>query len=105
MIKVINLHKTRLTDFVYIGRDVPFMKGSIIANPTIIYRDEDRIAIFAEYRKWLEDEIRKKDVVYRYLLSLQLTAMQKDLNLGCWCKPKKCHGDVIKHILERGIDG
>jgi hypothetical protein len=21
--------------------------------------------------------------------------------LGCWCKPKKCHGDVLKKLVEK----
>ncbi len=25
--------------------------------------------------------------------------------LGCWCKPKECHGDVLRQLLrERGLD-
>jgi hypothetical protein len=30
----------------------------------------------------------------------------KDKTLGCWCKPEKCHGDVlaeIPNLLQRGI--
>jgi hypothetical protein len=21
--------------------------------------------------------------------------------LGCWCKPKKCHGDILKELIEK----
>lgn len=24
--------------------------------------------------------------------------------LGCWCKPKQCHGDVIVELLERRVN-
>lgn len=24
--------------------------------------------------------------------------------LGCWCKPKPCHGDIIIELLNRRID-
>ena len=24
----------------------------------------------------------------------------KDKTLGCWCKPKRCHGDVLKKLVE-----
>jgi len=27
----------------------------------------------------------------------------KDKTLGCWCKPKDCHGDVYVEILEGGL--
>jgi hypothetical protein len=25
----------------------------------------------------------------------------KGLTLGCWCKPKKCHGDILVKLLNR----
>ena len=27
-----------------------------------------------------------------------------DVNLVCFCKPKSCHGDIIKMIIENKID-
>jgi len=25
----------------------------------------------------------------------------KDKTLGCWCKPKRCHGDVLVKLIEK----
>jgi hypothetical protein len=25
----------------------------------------------------------------------------KGLTLGCWCKPKKCHGDILVKLINR----
>lgn len=25
----------------------------------------------------------------------------KNKTLGCWCKPKSCHGDVLKELVEK----
>ncbi len=27
----------------------------------------------------------------------------RDHVLGCWCKPKPCHGDVIARLADQGI--
>ena len=27
----------------------------------------------------------------------------KDKTLGCWCKPKSCHGDILKELVEKYI--
>ncbi len=43
------------------------------------------------YRKWLWGRIRSDDrVVINAIL-----ALKADDKLGCWCKPKSCHGDVL----------
>jgi len=25
----------------------------------------------------------------------------KDKTLGCWCKPKRCHGDILVKLIEK----
>lgn len=104
MIKVINIEKTR-QEYVYIGNACPErnLRASLLANPFTIYQENDREKIMQDYHDWLRKEIKAKGPIYRYMLSLQLQSIQKNLILGCWCKPKKCHGDIIKKILENGI--
>ena len=29
--------------------------------------------------------------------------LNKQLNLCCWCYPKRCHGEIIKNYLEEQI--
>lgn len=73
---------------VYIGR------GSMFGNPFYIGRDGDRALVIDKYKAWftkrLEDPKFKKAV-----LAL------KGKRLGCYCKPKACHGDIIAEYLER----
>lgn len=104
MIKVVNVDKTR-QDYVYVGGAYPEKKlpASMLANPFPVYEEGDREKAMQEYHTYLSKEIKAKGPIYRYMLSLQLRAIQGDLVLGCRCKPKKCHGDVIKHILENGV--
>lgn len=85
---------------VYIGR------GSIFGNPMWIGEHihqkpdpvtrEEAIAWFKEYfyaRLKIDHEYRK-----------QVEAL-KGKRLGCFCKPKACHGDVIAEYLDRDDPG
>ncbi|AGN30164.1 NrdA.1 [Vibrio phage nt-1] len=73
---------------VYIGRGTPF------GNPFKSGIDGTRSEVIELYRVWLriqlqDDEFRKQ--------FMQL----KGKILGCHCKPKACHGDVILEELDR----
>ena len=69
---------------VYIGR------GSIWGNPFHIGKDGTRNEVISKYKKYiLGDKSLMKE-----LPNLQ------GKTLGCWCKPKSCHGDVLVKLLE-----
>lgn len=81
--RVVNLKNSSYD--VYIGREnktynLPHSKW---ANPYNLkdYSLEDSLKLYEEY-------IRTSNL-YNSLDEL------KDQTLGCWCKPKKCHGDVL----------
>jgi hypothetical protein len=68
---------------VYIGR------GSKWGNPFIIGQDGNRDQVIAKYRRWLFD-------------NPELMADLDELSgktLGCFCKPERCHGDVLVAAL------
>lgn len=68
---------------VYIGRP------SSWGNPLPLRHERERSAIIEKYRQWLWGEIKAGRVTVADLLELD------GKTLGCWCKPKACHGDVI----------
>lgn len=78
---------------VYIGR--PSKWG----NPFKIGVHGNREEVVKKYRMWLDGEISApngstpptRDEIRREL---------KGKVLGCWCRPKLCHGDVIVDIIE-----
>jgi hypothetical protein len=74
----------------YIGR------GSVFGNPFKIGVDGDRDEVIEKFRTYFYKRI-EEDEGFKYTV-LQL----KDRRLGCFCKPKKCHGDVIVEYLEKG---
>ncbi len=83
---VVNLRKSNYN--IYIGR------GSKWGNPFIIGRDGNREEVIRKYRE--------------YIMQSDLLNDLEELRgkvLGCFCKPKACHGDVLVELLERSKDG
>lgn len=81
MTKVVNLKKDDYD--VYIGR------GSKWGNPYKIGRDGNRNEVIKKY----EDYIRNSDL-YNQVEELD------SKTLGCYCRPKACHGDVLIKIIQ-----
>jgi hypothetical protein len=71
---------------VYIGR--PSKWG----NPFRIGRDGTRVEVIEKYRRWLQTQ--------PHLLAALPELRGK--TLGCWCKPKPCHGDVLAELADQG---
>jgi hypothetical protein len=91
MTKVVHCKKEKYD--VYIGR------GSIYGNPyTHIKNKETKAEFIVKDRKTAIEKYKE------YLLNnkelLEKTKELKGKTLGCWCKPKSCHGDVIIELLE-----
>ena len=81
--KVVNKYKDKYD--VYIGR------GSKWGNPYPITATQDRETVIAKYREY----ILSKPELLRDLHEL------KGKTLGCFCKPKPCHGDVLVELLNQ----
>ena len=110
MIVVYNLknedHMSDENDF-YIGR------GSVLGNPYTHIKDrktlatfvvgsrEEAIELYSDYFDKMygcNKEFTKEidDIYERYKAG-------KTVYLGCFCKPKSCHGDIIKQKLEKRL--
>lgn len=72
---------------VYIGR------GSKWGNPFKIGEHGDREEVISKYEAYI-------------MSNPELISQLHELNgkvLGCWCKPKTCHGDILKWMVENEI--
>lgn len=69
---------------VYIGRPGPW------GNPFQIGPDGSRAEVIAKYREWV---VKQPDLLR------ELPAL-KGKTLGCWCRPKACHGDVLVELID-----
>lgn len=89
MTKIVNLKKEEFD--IYIGR------GSIYGNPYECGKDGTLDDVLSRYEKWL-DFLLLDQIFQREFNNL------KGKSLGCFCKPKKCHGDIIlKKLNENSI--
>ena len=82
MPRVINVKHTntdRPEDFIYIGR------GSKWGNPFYIGRDGSREDVINKYERYAIQQGLKEDA------PIEL----KGKNLGCFCAPLPCHGDIL----------
>jgi hypothetical protein len=93
---------------IYIGRaGIVFIKNgenkerfpklnSKWANPYKIDKKKDveleRTRVIKDYKKYILNKIENEPEIYNI-------EELKGKNLGCWCKPESCHGDVLLEIL------
>lgn len=84
MTRVVNLRKEKYD--IYIGR------GSKWGNPFIMkdWSDKERNRVCDEYEKWF----------WTTDLPNQIHEL-KDKVLGCYCKPKRCHGDFLANLANK----
>jgi hypothetical protein len=70
---------------VYIGR--PSKWG----NPFEIGTDGTREDVIRKYREWVQTQPELMNALGEL----------EGQRLGCWCKPKACHGDVLVELVNR----
>ena len=68
---------------IYIGRPSKF------GNPFIVGKDGTRDEVIEKYRTWIMNQPQ---------LLKELPKL-KNKTLGCWCKPNKCHGDILIELI------
>jgi hypothetical protein len=80
----------------YIGRPSP------LGNPYYMANESQRDRVCDQYEAWFKQRLRVEDpVVMHELARLHATATRTGhLVLGCYCAPKRCHGDTIKRWLD-----
>lgn len=109
MIKVIHKKDSnKYKNVFYIGR------GSELGNPYTSIKDRETKAEFIvdtkeesieKYKEYLEECIQKKEEkVCNMLNKIYTMAIESDVYLSCYCSPRKCHGDIIKRLIEEKIE-
>jgi Domain of unknown function (DUF4326) len=79
----------------YVGRPSP------LGNPFKLEGEADREAVSERFEVWLRQQIEIKD---RHVCSelnrlYRLARDRSELDLVCWCAPRRCHADVIRLVL------
>lgn len=105
MIKVIHKKDAdKYENVYYIGR------GSFLGNPYTSIKNRETLAEFVVdsreesiqlFKKYLLECIEnKQENICNILNEIYLKSKKEEVYLSCYCKPKSCHGDVIKEIIE-----
>tara|TARA_R100001510_G_scaffold50995_1_gene50428 strand:+ start:1167 stop:1424 length:258 start_codon:yes stop_codon:yes gene_type:complete len=79
MARVKHIREVKESNDVYIGR------GSKWGNPYVIGKDGNRDEVIEKYRLYIE---RTPEL-------LCAISELKGKNLVCFCKPQRCHGDIL----------
>jgi len=66
-------------------------RDSIWANPFKIGKDGTREEVTKKYEEYVRELIQNKKVDIKEL---------EGKNLGCWCKPDSCHGDILVQLVK-----
>ena len=83
---VVNKNQKPFT--LYIGR------GSKWGNPYAIGKDGSREEVIQKYKEYIQQKCELMESIP------ELTGQ----TLGCYCKPKSCHGDVLVELWKQGIN-
>ncbi|KKL66852.1 hypothetical protein LCGC14_2140910 [marine sediment metagenome] len=96
MTRVVNL---RIDEYdVYIGRGAGAVWGNPFSHLTSSLAEfmvSSREESIVKYREWIMQRLKDEPA-----LAEEMKRELKGKVLGCYCKPKACHGDVLIEIVE-----
>lgn len=109
IITVVNKHKHKPTDNdFFIGRGSPLgnpFTSKELSTTKAKFQCKTAEESIEKFRNDILEKIKNKDKeVCDELNRIWKHLQKKDVNLVCYCKPKICHGDIIKEIIESRIE-
>lgn len=110
MIYVYNRLKEDHTDK---ENNYPIYRPSILGNPYYWEKDKKTLAMFVvktrdeaidRYDAYF-DRMYKGNAPFKFIIDeiYEKYKRGEDIYLECYCKPERCHGDIIKEKLERRL--
>lgn len=109
MIIVVNKYKhTPTNSDVYVGR------GSVLGNPYTSIKNRNTLAeqqcdsreeSINNFEIYLNEKIKKGNnkICDELNRIYKLSKENDNIYLVCFCKPKDCHGDIIKKVIEEKL--
>ena len=87
--------------------------GNILGNPYTHIKDKKTLAMFVvktrdeaidRYEGYF-DRMYKGNAPFKYIIDeiYEKYKNGEDIYLECYCKPERCHGDIIKEKLEKRL--
>lgn len=98
--KVTVVNKYEEPNHIYCGR------GSVFGNPYHMYHESQRDSVCESFNEMFNDIMLSKpdNSLAIGVRKLVLMARTQDVNLGCFCAPKRCHCDTIKAYIDKQLE-
>lgn len=100
MIRIINLRNYVLKENEIL---VKVDRSSILGNPYPMISENRRNEVCLKYDNHFEHSIQYDEKFKNAINAIIILAKTKDIALGCWCYPKRCHAITIKDYIENTI--
>jgi hypothetical protein len=79
-------------------------RSSILGNPWPMTNESLRFRVCSEFQAHMEWSVNREGPFRDEMLRIYALAKAgKNVNLQCWCAPKRCHGNSIKNLLDRKL--
>ena len=78
---------------VFINKERYPKKSSPFCNIFKIGKDGSRKEVISKYKNYILNKLENNQKLKEELF------LMKNKNLGCWCHPEPCHGDVLLEII------
>ena len=98
MIRVVNLRNySPINGEILIKVD----RSTVLGNPFMMRTESERDLVCDKYAHWLNEQVKTNRPICDALNQIWSLAKRGNyIALGCWCAPKRCHGDYIKQLVE-----
>ena len=93
--------ETRVVNVLKEEYDILIDRTTIWGNPFKIGKDGTRDEVIEKYQMWLEGSDFKDFKQEERQMILDNISDLRGKTLGCWCKPKSCHGDNYIILIEK----
>ena len=92
------VHCKKEPDCIYIGRPTALQNRNYLSDPT---DPVERDRVCDAYEKDFADLLEQEDEAAMEQLAFIIETAIEDghVRLGCFCAPRRCHGDTIKRFL------
>lgn len=85
----------------------PIYRGFPLGNPFPMREESERDKVCDDFEAYFRKKIAQRDPVIMGELArvVEKAFMNGGVKLGCYCAPRRCHGNTIKSFLELVLNG
>ena len=77
--------------------DIVIDRRSVFGNPFYMRNEAERDEVCDKHKELIMGNL--ETFIGDFLILYELYHKYGQLNLFCWCAPKRCHGETIREIL------